>query len=201
MIVIIDIGVGNVGSMQNMLRKIGADSRISSSPEDIISADALILPGVGAFDHVVKALNNSNLKNIIEKKVLVEKVPFLGVCVGMQLLFESSEEGEESGLGWISGHVNKFTVADLKIPHMGWNIVKSPKVNKLLPFLNEEQRFYFVHSYHVKCDPTYVIGVTNYGYDFCCAVNKENIFGVQFHPEKSHRFGMELFKRFVGLIC
>lgn len=201
MIVIIDIGVGNVGSMLNMLRKIGAEAKISSSPEEILSAKALVLPGVGAFDHVVTALDESNLKEVIEKKVLAEKVPFLGVCVGMQLLFDSSEEGEIAGLGWLPGEVCKFQVSNLKIPHMGWNVVQTSRDNKLIPEMNEEQRFYFVHSYHVVCDPEYVIGVARYGYDFSCAVNKDNIYGVQFHPEKSHRFGMELFKRFVDKIC
>lgn len=201
MIVIIDIGVGNVGSMLNMLRKVGVEGCISSDPDEINNSTALILPGVGAFDHVVEALNRSNLKEVIENKVLKEKVPFLGVCVGMQLLFEKSEEGTLAGLGWIPGEVKKFQLQNLKVPHMGWNIVRTTQENSLLPITEEEQRFYFVHSYHAHCDKEYAIGTSQYGYDFVCAVKRDNIFGVQFHPEKSHRFGMELFKRFAEEIC
>lgn len=201
MIVIIDIGVGNVGSIENMLKKVGVSCSVSSLVEDIEGATALILPGVGAFDHVMGALRGSGLLEVIERKVLVEHTPFLGICIGMQLLFDSSDEGLCPGLSWIPGEVKRFSDTSLKIPHMGWNIVNINKDNPLLPSRAEEMRFYFVHSYHVVCDDEYAIASAVYGKDFICSVRKGNIFGVQFHPEKSHRFGMQLFKDFVSAVC
>lgn len=202
MIVILDYGMGNAGSILNMINRIGGTAIISSNREDILQASALILPGVGAFDNGMEKIRSSGLLALIEKKVLVDKVPFLGICLGMQLLFESSEEGVIPGLGWINGTVKKFKFENqnLKVPHMGWNVVKSDHL--LFKSERPELRFYFVHSYHVNCsDEKNAIAKVNYGYDFVCGVQKDNIYGIQFHPEKSHKFGMEFFLHFLRDIC
>lgn len=205
MIIIIDIGVGNVGSIQNMLNWLGAESQISSNPLDIEKADALILPGVGSYDHGVVKLKP--FVEVLNKRVIVDKIPFLGVCLGMQLLLNSSDEGELAGLGWIQGHAAKFNFKDinsakkLRIPHMGWNEVW-PSVHSRLLALPEEgrERFYFVHSFHATDVPDEnIMAWCHYGYDFVCAIQKDNIMGAQFHPEKSHKFGKRMFKRFVEL--
>ncbi|TLX45358.1 imidazole glycerol phosphate synthase subunit HisH [Pseudoalteromonas phenolica] len=205
MFVIIDYGTGNSGSILNMLRKVGVDGCVSSDPEVIKNSKALILPGVGAFDNAIKKFDESGLRSLIEEEVLVNKKPFLGVCLGMQLLFDKSEEGVLSGLGWIPGRVKRFNFdnieAKLKVPHMGWSVVNSPNNSELFFEGFEEHRFYFVHSFHVVCDPKYVIGTAQYGYEFVCAVRKDNIWATQFHPEKSHKFGIQLFKQFVNLVC
>jgi len=205
MIVIIDYGMGNCGSMQNMIKKSGYKAIISGKQEDIELATTLILPGVGAFDNAMKKLTESGLIDIIQKKVLIDKVRFLGVCLGMQLLFSHSEEGNHSGLGWLEGSVERFSFSSpeylsLKIPHMGWNEITSPNSSFIFAQM-EQPRFYFVHSFHVNCPKEYVIGEAIYGYNFVCAVNKENIFGAQFHPEKSHKFGLQFFKNFLGETC
>ncbi len=204
MIVIVDYGMGNSASILNMIRKAGGSAVISSSLDDIKQASAIILPGVGSFDNGIRKLRSQGFMELIEDKVIREKVPFLGICLGMQLLFDSSEEGNENGLGWITGDVKKFDFAtdelkkSLKVPHMGWNDAQPLKESKLMPTSDSEYRYYFVHSFHVECaDRADVTATTNYGYDFTCAVQKDNVYGVQFHPEKSHKFGMELFKRFI----
>jgi glutamine amidotransferase len=208
LIVILDYGMGNPASISNMLRKVGAKSEISMEIEAIKRADAIILPGVGAFDNGITKIKASGVLELIEDKVLNEKKPFLGICLGMQLLFEESEEGNEPGLGWLSGSVKRFNFSSLpdstkyKIPHMGWNSVETETASSSLLFegLETGNRFYFVHSFHAQCqDSSNVSGTTHYGYDFACAVQKENIFGVQFHPEKSHRFGMAFFKNFTAM--
>ena len=194
--------------MLNMIRKAGGRAELCSNPLDLASASAVILPGVGSFDNGIDKLKKSGFLEVLEKIVLVDKLPFLGVCLGMQLLFDKSEEGKSPGLGLIEGDVTRFDFADmrsherLKIPHMGWNLVY-PKSNENLFYgLEEEARFYFVHSYHVNC--TYssdILATANYGYEFTCAVRRENIWGAQFHPEKSHRFGIQFFKNFLKEIC
>lgn len=202
MIVIIDYGLGNLKSIQNMLSKIGVASLISSQIEEIKNAEKLILPGVGAFDFGVVNLESKELKSTILNKVLSDKTPILGICLGMQLLFENSEEGKLPGLGLISGKVVKFKTefTQIKIPHMGWNNLNIKKESKLFPNTNEELRFYFVHSYYVQCvNNSDVTATSNHGYEFTCALEHENIFGVQFHPEKSHKFGMNLLQRFASL--
>jgi len=207
MIVILDYGMGNTGSMLNMILRVGGNAIISADEQVISTADALILPGVGAFDSGMEKLRTSGLLPFIEKRVFEDKIPFLGVCLGMQLLFDLSEEGALPGLGWISGRVKRFDFSgtnekDLKIPHMGWNLVTPKQDHPLFAGLRAEARFYFIHSYHVVCsDQHHAIAFAEYGYSFACAVQKENIFGVQFHPEKSHKFGMTLFKNFVEQIC
>lgn len=207
MIVIVNYGLGNVASIKNMLKKIGVKSTISSDHVEIAKASKLILPGVGAFDYGMRYLNNLNLKPILDKKVLEEKVPILGICLGMQLLSEGSEEGELAGLGWIKGKCKKFSfqsIADgnkFKVPHMGWNEVKiGGESNLYHGFDKNDAAFYFVHSYHLACDdPSTVLTTTSYGYEFTSSVQKENIMGVQFHPEKSHKYGMKLLRNFVEM--
>lgn len=202
MIVLINYGMGNLGSIVNMLQKIGADVIVSSGVEDIKKAKKLILPGVGAFDNGMKNLNNSGLLSILNDRVLKEKIPVLGICLGMQLFTRKSEEGTLSGLGWIDGEAIRFRVdpvqKDLKIPHMGWDTVAMCKQSALFDDMYQEPRFYFVHSYHVACnDKNDILTKTSYGYDFVSSLQRENILGVQFHPEKSHKFGMKLLKNFV----
>jgi glutamine amidotransferase len=186
----------------NMLKKVGADALISSKESDILAADKLILPGVGAFDTCAKKLGESGLLSILDEKALQEKIPLLGICVGCQLLMEKSEEGNEPGLGWIKGNVKKFDqqqmTDDLKIPHMGWTDVELYKPSLLFKNMYEEPRFYFVHSYYPSpTDAQNVLMYANYGYEFVAGVERGNVMGVQFHPEKSHKFGMKLLQNFV----
>jgi len=201
MIVIINYGIGNLGSVKNMLKKAGIDSLISNQTSDIAQADKLILPGVGAFDYGAVKLRNSGLETIIRDKVFLDHTPILGLCLGMQLFFSTSEEGEESGLGWIKGKVIRFDFHSMekthKIPHMGWNVLEINKSHPLLNGLQNDSRFYFVHSYHVTCDDvSNIVASTNYGYKFPSVVAHDNIMGTQFHPEKSHKFGMKLLQNF-----
>lgn len=198
MIAILDYGIGNLKSIYNMFKKVGVESIITSDIETIKNADKYLLPGVGSFDHGINSLKNAPFFETLEKEVLENKKPILGICLGMQLLTNSSEEGKEKGLGWIDAQTIKFDLEDksLSIPHMGWNKTNPTNTNDIFKNL-EDNRFYFVHSYHVKCNyPDNVIATSHYGFDFTCAVNRDNIFGVQFHPEKSHKFGMRLLKNF-----
>ena len=204
MLIIVDYGVGNLASIQNMLKKIGVPSKISSDKKDLEGADRLILPGVGAFDTCVEKLQQSGLVETLTLQVINRKVPVLGVCVGMQLLLEGSEEGVLPGLGWIAGQNVKFKQGLLspgtKIPHMGWTDVIPVKRSGLLIGLEEDPRFYFVHSYHAELsDEQDTLLNANYGYSFTAGVEHGNILGVQFHPEKSHKFGMKLLKNFATL--
>jgi len=201
MIVVVDYGLGNLGSIANMLKKIGAHAVVSSDPAVVEKADKLILPGVGAFDAGMKNLETRGLIPLLNYRVLEQKTPILGVCLGMQLLCKRSEEGQLPGLGWLDAEVIRFkfdgNIANLKIPHMGWNTLAVRQPHPLFADLEAENRFYFVHSYHVVCaDMGNVLAQTNYGFDFASAVVKDNIMGVQFHPEKSHKFGMRLYKNF-----
>lgn len=203
MIVIVNYGIGNLASVLNMFKKIGVkDVVVSNNKEVIANATKLLLPGVGAFDAGMTNLENSELIPILNKKVLEEKIPILGICLGMQLLTKRSEEGIKQGLGWIDAETIKFnldTSLKLKVPHMGWNYIKVTKENPLINS-NEKNRFYFVHSYYVKCfDENQSISTSNFGIDFTCMVNKNNIYGAQFHPEKSLKFGMNLLENFSKL--
>lgn len=203
--IIIDYKVGNIGSIINMYKKLGIKAKLSSNKDEILTAKKLLLPGVGAFDNGMNRLKEEALIDILNYKVLSEKTPILGICLGMQLLLETSEEGNEKGLGWIRGDVKKFNFESndnrLKIPHMGWNIAKPLNHDTLFYGMEDEARFYFVHSYHAVCShEDNILATTNYGYNFVSSVCQENIFGVQFHPEKSHKFGMRLLKNFAERI-
>ncbi len=201
MLLIIDYGLGNLVSVKNMFKKLGIEAVISDKINKIENASKLILPGVGSFDNGMNLIREKGLLEILNKKVLIEKTPILGICLGMQLLTKSSEEGKEKGLGWIDADTVKFNFNDkaLKIPHMGWNYVQVKKENKLINS-NGKHRFYFVHSYYVKChNPSDIIATCNYGNDFTCILNHENIYGAQFHPEKSLKFGMEVLSNFSKL--
>ncbi|MCY1151251.1 MAG: imidazole glycerol phosphate synthase subunit HisH [Sphaerochaetaceae bacterium] len=201
MIGIIDYGMGNVLSIYNMLKKIKVEVILSKTCDELMICDKIILPGVGAFDVGMKKLKQSNLLECLNEQILIKRKPILGICLGMQMLGNSSEEGTLQGLNYIPFYSKKFDfpqTQDLKIPHMGWNIV-SPKINEdpLLINLDDNQRYYFVHTYHAVCeDPSNILLECNYGYKFVAAVKKENIYGVQFHPEKSHKFGMALLENF-----
>jgi glutamine amidotransferase len=201
-IVIADYGMGNVRSIQRMFKKVGVPSILGTRAEELREASALILPGVGAFDHAMERLEEVGYRSILDELVCEKRVPVLGICLGMQLLFERSEEGVRPGLGWLKGDVRRFRFDEslrLPIPHMGWRDVQATPSSFVHDPNEELPRFYFVHSYHaVPSDPTVIAATAEYGYSFCCAVQHENIHGVQFHPEKSHRFGMRLLTRFAN---
>lgn len=201
MITIVDYGTSNLGSMTNMLRKIGAVSRIASAPEHLVDATKIIIPGVGSFDAGMKKLMESGMIPLLNRKVLEEKVPTLGVCLGMHLMTRSSEEGELPGLGWLKAQTVRFdqrAEPDLRVPHMGWNEVHVAKLSTILADMPEEARFYFAHSYFVKPDDHGEVLLTaRYGASsFAAAVGRDNIIAGQFHPEKSHRYGMWLLRNF-----
>lgn len=204
MIGIINYGLGNLNSISNMFKKINVMSEVVSNPSNFKKFNKLLLPGVGSFDYGMKGLIENAMISPLEEEVLVKKKPILGVCLGMQLIGKGSEEGQHSGLGWIDCNFKKFRFPEnssLKIPHMGWNVLRISRDNPILPAkISGENRFYFVHSYHGNCaNEENVIGYADYGGQVLAAIQRENIFGVQFHPEKSHRFGMELLKRFAEL--
>lgn len=204
-ITIINYGAGNLLSVKNMLKKAGAnDVLISSKAEEIQDSEKLILPGVGHFDYGMQKLNESGLIPILEKRVINDKTPILGICLGAQLMTEYSEEGNINGLGWVNGKTVAFYKSKLpsgyKIPHMGWNDVFENKETSLFHAMPEQPRFYFVHSYHLEMENEKEVWLTaNYGYDFCAAYQKNNIYACQFHPEKSHKFGLQLMKNFIAL--
>jgi glutamine amidotransferase len=204
-IVVVDYGMGNVGSIANMLRKVGANTRVSSQARDIETAEKLILPGVGAFDAAMARINASGLRAALERRAVEDKVPVLGICLGMQLLTQTSEEGKLHGLGWIAARTVAFRgriEPRLKCPHMGWNLVALNTPSALTSGFDTvaEPRFYFVHSYFIECDDSNVgILRTTYGVTYDSAIQRGNIYGVQFHPEKSHRFGMKLLENFAKL--
>jgi len=202
MLVIVDYGVGNLTSIRNMLKKSGVESLISGNHDDVGRASKILLPGMGAFDNCMKRFDESGLRDIIEHKVFGEKTPVLGICVGLQMFMSGSEEGVLPGLGWIKGATIRFRQDHMdgvtKIPNMGWLEINPKKSSRLLGQL-EEARFYFAHSYHIKPEEaTDELASARYGYEFTVGIEKDNIMGVQFHPEKSHRFGMQLLKNFAN---
>jgi imidazole glycerol-phosphate synthase subunit HisH len=200
LITIIDYGVGNLGSIQNMIKKVGGMSQITSDISAINDASKILLPGVGAFDNGMQKLNERNLIEVLNKKVKVDRVPILGICLGAQLMTKGSEEGELPGFNWVDIDTVKFKIdtEQTKVPHMGWNEVVSQKESKLFDSMFDNPRFYFVHSYHFKSNnKALVLTTTDYGYEFASSFEHENILGAQFHPEKSHKFGMKLMKNFV----
>lgn len=200
MIAIVDYGMGNLHSVKNMLKYLGYDSEVTGDVSRIAAADKLILPGVGHFGKAMEVIGQSGLLEVLNHKALEEKTPILGICLGMQLLLGHSEEGDCDGLGWIPGEVKKFDFADrpeLKVPHMGWDYIEKQKPSFLFADQAGGERYYFVHSYYAVCrDRADVAAVTDYGVRFDSVVQRDNIMGTQFHPEKSHRFGMEILRNF-----
>lgn len=204
MITILDYGSGNISAIKNIYERLNIPFEFATTKEQLQGADHILLPGVGAFDETISTLMDKGYLEALNKKVLDEKVPLLGICVGMQMLADSSEEGELNGLGWIHGKVKKFDKKLLpgkpKLPHLGWNSIEVTQDCPLFKDVDPEVGFYFVHSYYYECaDENNVISKTQYGKIFHSAVNKENIYGVQFHPEKSHDNGIQLLRNFANL--
>ena len=204
MISIVDYGLGNIQAFLNVYKRLNIEAkRVTSGPE-LDGATKVILPGVGAFDHAMERLEASGMRSVLDDLVLNKQVPVLGVCVGMQILARTSDEGELAGLGWIGGHVKRLgssAGADaVRLPHMGWNDVQPTSPSLLFAQLGPDPRFYFLHSYYFECERDEdVAAVSNYGKRFTCAVNAGRVYGVQFHPEKSHRFGTRLLQNFAEI--
>ncbi len=200
MITIINYGMGNLGSVQNMFKRIGVECKITSDIKEIEQAEKILLPGVGSFDAAITKIDELNLREVLVRKAKVDKIPFLGICLGMQLLTRSSEEGVLAGLDLVPAKTVKFKFEEsqhLKIPHMGWNLVQTHTPSLLTQNFTDDYRFYFVHSYKVECDNHQnSILKTNYVGEFDSAIQNENVYGAQFHPEKSHKFGMHLLTNF-----
>lgn len=201
MISIVDYGLGNVRAFLNMYKRMNIEAVAAKTADELSGATRIILPGVGAFDHAMQLLDASGMRETLDELVLDKKVPVLGVCVGMQIIAERSDEGERQGLGWIKGNVRRFgydpDAAGLPLPHMGWNDVTPTANAGIFAKLENDARFYFLHSYYFECaNPDEAAATAKYGADFVCAVRNENIHGVQFHPEKSHHFGTQLLKNF-----
>jgi len=204
MIGIIDYGSGNIQAIKNIYKKLKIECKFVSEPNQLDGVDEIILPGVGAFDEAMTQLNKSGLREVLDLMVLEQKVPVLGVCVGMQIMAESSDEGKLAGLGWFDAQVKLFDENIInhkpKLPHMGWNEIQPKSDHPILTSINFEKGYYFLHSYYFEChDENDVLATTYYGDAFHCAVNKGNIYGFQFHPEKSHSNGINLFKNFAEL--
>lgn len=203
MIAILDYGLGNIKAFANIFKNLNIEHTIIQKAEQLESVDKIILPGVGAFDYAMQQFNQSGLRTAVEDKVLNQKIPILGICVGMQMLANESDEGQEKGLSWIDGEVKLFSTENIKhktkLPHMGWNEINHNQ-NPLFQQIDSTARFYFVHSYYFKCNNEKdTIATTEYGFNFSSAVNHNNIYGVQFHPEKSHSNGIQLLKNFATL--
>lgn len=204
MIYIVDYGLGNVKAFLNIYKRLGLEIGTANTVAELQAASKLILPGVGAFDHAMERLQASRMREALDDMVLVRRVPVLGVCVGMQILAKSSDEGELEGLGWVDGKVRSLRslsgTEQVPLPHMGWNDVKPAGRTRLFTAVNEPLRFYFLHSFYFECGRAQdVAATTEYGSPFCCAVESGNVFGVQFHPEKSHHYGADLLKSFAEL--
>ena len=199
-----NLSLGNTKSVMNMVARIGGKVIIANSPDELLQAKKIILPGVGSFDSGMKELKDGGWIEVLNKLVLEDKVPILGICLGMQFFFDDSEEGVLKGLGWIHGSLKKF-ISDplnpIKIPHMGWNTISICKSDGLIPLEEDNEiRFYFVHSYHAVCaNKEHVVATTKHGINVTASVNNNNIYGVQFHPEKSHKYGMALLNNFLSL--
>jgi glutamine amidotransferase len=201
-IVIIDYGMGNIRSVMNKIHRAGHEAVVSYDNDTIKSADKLILPGVGHFLNGMRRLKERNIIDILNEKVLEDKIPILGICLGMQLFTGFSEEGDAKGLGWLDAETVKFTLNDIKhkVPHMGWNSIEQKKESPLLKDIPDNKQYYFVHSYHVKCHSIDdVLTTSHYGYEFVSSVQRENIFGTQFHPEKSHEYGEQIIRNFLNM--
>lgn len=200
-VAIVDYGMGNIGSIRKMLRLVGANPVVTADPSVMSQADRVLLPGVGHFDRAMANLHELGLVEPLRRLALVDRKPFLGICLGMQLLCRSSEEGTQPGLGLLDARVRRFEFAGpvrLKVPHMGWTTLEPRKASPLLLGLDGASRFYFVHSFYVECaEPADVLAEASYGVTFVAAFERGNVQGVQFHPEKSHRFGIQMFRNFV----
>ena len=198
MIAILDYGVGNLKSIYNIFKKVGVDSIITSDIEVIKSANKYLLPGVGSFDHGINSLRNAPFFETLEIEILQNKKPILGICLGMQLLSNLSEEGKEKGLGWIDAKTVKFELDDksLSIPHMGWNKTNPTNTKDIYQKLGENRFLSCNEGYYLRFNDKNILATANYGENFTCSIYKDNIYGVQFHPEKSHKFGMQLFENF-----
>lgn len=203
MIAIVDYGLGNILAFSNMFKRLNIEARVARSASELAGADKIILPGVGAFDHAMVLLQASGMRDVLDELVLEKKTPVLGICVGMQILARSSDEGRLPGLGWIDGKVRAFTgtpAAALPLPHMGWNDVRPGVGQRLFAQMEADARFYFLHSFFFECAiPDEVAATAHYGIDFSCAVHAGNVHGVQFHPEKSHHWGARLLQNFSEL--
>lgn len=204
MITIIDYGLGNVLAFINVYKRLNIPVKVAKTPDDLVGASKIILPGVGAFDHAMQLLDQSGMRHEIDRLVQQQAVPILGVCVGMQMLAKSSDEGKLPGLSWIDGTVKKLDVSNMSqgtlLPHMGWNDVKPLVPGGLFKGMEQDARFYFLHSYYFDCHHREdTLAETEYGLNFSCAVKNRNVYGVQFHPEKSHHFGSQLLKNFAEL--
>lgn len=204
MITIVDYGLGNIKAFVNVYERLNIPIKIAKTKYDLNDASKIIIPGVGAFDYAMEQLNKSGMRDELENKVIRDKVPVIGICVGMQILAKSSEEGKLPGLGWVDGEVLKFDINNIpyktRLPHMGWNNINPIAENTLLNGFKNESRFYFLHSYYFVCNNQQdIISTTQYGIDFSSAINHNNIFGIQFHPEKSHSNGVSLLNNFAKL--
>lgn len=204
MITIVDYGSGNIKAIANIYEKLKVDFSIASVPEEVIGAKKIFLPGVGAFDETISKLDSTGFREVLDKEVLENNVPIMGICVGMQILADSSEEGICKGLGYIKGKVKKLDsnliLQKPKLPHLGWNSIEIVRNNVLLQEIDPQFGFYFLHTYYFECaDQNNVLATTNYGATFASAVHRENVFGIQFHPEKSHHNGIKLLHNFAKL--
>lgn len=204
MITIIDYGSGNIRAIGNIYDKLNIDYKIAKTPEEVIGAEKIFLPGVGAFDETISMLDQTGFREILDIEVLQNKVPIIGICVGMQILAESSEEGKLSGLGYIKGKVRKMDASLLnqkpKLPHLGWNSIEIARQSSLLKDIDSELGFYFLHSYYFECENQEdILTTTTYGKSFASAINRDNVYGIQFHPEKSHHNGINLLHNFAKL--
>lgn len=204
MITIVDYGLGNIRAFLNVYKRLNIEARAVTMGDDLDGATKVILPGVGHFDHAMERLDSSGMREQLDTLVLEQKVPVLGICVGMQMLARTSDEGSRDGLGWIAGRVRAFRSREasvaLPMPHMGWNDVLPVTPHPLFAQLTTDSRFYFLHSYFFETESDRdVLAVANYGADFACAIHHDNIYGVQFHPEKSHHFGTRLLQNFAEL--
>jgi glutamine amidotransferase len=204
-IVVVNTGVGNVRAIPNMLRRLGASVEISDEVHVVKNADCIILPGVGSYDAAARRFSENGLKETLDRKALYQGVPILGICLGMQLMAEGSAEGKEPGLGWIPGRLKRFQPQDggekpIRVPHMGWNVLEEIEDEPLYAGMEEEARFYFDHSYYWQPERrSNYCGVVEYGVRFAAGIRRGSIYGVQFHPEKSHRFGLQMFRNFLSI--